>query len=99
MISHNICFCRIFDIFSTDIFLQTDRPTDRPSRVGMEAPSPELKKDQHPSIRNEWGRLHAVVREEKAKAENAGCTISLDPKKREVLKDGTVIDQWRMSFL
>ena len=65
----------------------------------MEAPSPELKKDQHPSIRNEWGRLHAVVREEKAKAENAGCTISLDPKKREVLKDGTVIDQWRMSFL
>ena len=39
MISHNICFCRIFDIF----FLQTDRPTDRLRRVGIEAPSPELK--------------------------------------------------------
>ena len=33
MISHNICFCRIFDIFSTDIFLQTDRPTDRVGQV------------------------------------------------------------------
>ena len=58
-----------------------------------------IKKDQHPFVRREWGRLHAVMKEEKSKPENTGCNINLDPKKREILKDGVVIDQWRMSFL
>ena len=58
-----------------------------------------IKKDQHPSVRKEWGRLHSVLKEEKAKAENVGCSITIDPRKREVLKDGVVIDQWKMSFL
>ena len=58
-----------------------------------------IKKDQHPFVRREWGRLHAVMKEEKAKPENASCTINIDPKTCGVLKDGIVIDQWRMSFL
>ena len=58
-----------------------------------------IKKDQNPSVRKEWGRLHTVVKEEKEKAENAGCTITMDPRKREILKDGVVIDKWRMTFL
>ena len=40
--SLNSWFLRIFDIFSRD--RQTYRQTDRPIRVGIEAPSPELKK-------------------------------------------------------
>ena len=40
--SPNSWFLTIFDIFSRD--RQTDRQTDRPTRVGIEAPSPELKK-------------------------------------------------------
>ena len=55
-----------------------------------------IKKDSHPSVRAEWTRLHEVVRLEKARAENTGCTISLDFKARKVYKDGNVIDQWNM---
>ena len=39
-----------------------------------------IKKDQHPFVRREWGRLHAVMKEEKSKPENAGFDINIDPK-------------------
>ena len=55
-----------------------------------------IKKDTHPSVRAEWTRLHEVVKIEKDRPENAGCSISLDYKERKVYKDGVVIDKWSM---
>jgi len=58
-----------------------------------------IRKDVHPSIRKEWGRLRAVTKTEKEKPENVGCDITFDNTKREVLRDGIVIDSWKASFL
>ena len=58
-----------------------------------------VKKDIHPSIRNEWKRLHDVERAEKERPENAGCVIRLEPRERKLYKDGVVIDSWsQLSF-
>lgn len=53
-----------------------------------------IKKDVHPSVRAEWRRLFQVKEEEEKKAANAGCTITIDIRKRQVLRDGQVIDSW-----
>ena len=53
-----------------------------------------VKKDVHPAIRKEWKRLRDVEAAEKAKPVNQGCTIQLDYKRREVTRDGVVIDKW-----
>lgn len=58
-----------------------------------------IKKDVHPAIRKEWGRLRTVEKNEKAKPENEGCEIKLDNSTRQVLRDGIVIDSWKMNFL
>ena len=58
-----------------------------------------IKKDVHPSVRNEWQRLRNVEREEKEKPGNAGCAVYLDPKQRKVFRDGVVIDSWNPHFL
>ena len=58
-----------------------------------------VKKDRHPAIRKEWKRLRGVETAEKGKPVNQGCTIRLDYKKREITRDGVVIDKWSPSFL
>ena len=54
-----------------------------------------VKKDVHPSVRNEWKRLRDAEATEKAKPENTGCVIRLDTKERKLYRDGVVIDSWR----
>ncbi len=54
-----------------------------------------VKRDVHPSVRNEWKRLREVETAEKAKPENVGCVIRLDTRKRKLYRDDTVIDSWR----
>lgn len=53
-----------------------------------------VKKDSHPAVRAEWKRLFEQKEAEEKKAENAGCTITLDMRKRQLLRDGQVIDSW-----
>ena len=57
-----------------------------------------VKKDTHPAIRKEWKRLFDAKEEEEKKAENAGVTITVDKRRRVLLKDGVIIDNWRPSF-
>ena len=54
-----------------------------------------VKKDSHPEVRKEWRRLKEVEEREKNKPENYGHDIRIDYKRRVVLKDDQVIDQWR----
>ena len=53
-----------------------------------------IKKDVHPSVREEWKRLHDVVKAEKERDSEAN--IYLDFKGRKVMKDESVIDQWAL---
>ena len=43
-----------------------------------------IKKDKHPAIRREWGRLWKMEEEEKQKPENIGYEIKFDVKKRKL---------------
>ena len=65
------------------------RETEHESLVGI-----KLKKDTHPSVRAEWKRLFDAKRNEEEKAENAGKTIEMDMKKRQLICDGQVVDSW-----
>lgn len=58
----------------------------------------KVRKDLHPSVRKEWKRLFEVKDAEERKPENAGHAITIDMKKREVLRDGDVIDSWNLLF-
>lgn len=53
-----------------------------------------VKKDVDPSVRAEWKRLFESKEAEEKKAENAGHRIELDMRKRQVTRDGQVIDSW-----
>ena len=55
-----------------------------------------VKKDQHPSVRNEWKRLHTVFKTEKERPCNQGSSILFNFRERKVYKDGIIIDQWNM---
>ncbi len=57
-----------------------------------------IKKDVHPSVRKAWRRLREVEAAEKAKPDNVGCAIRLDPRERKVYKDNIVIDTWNAQF-
>lgn len=57
-----------------------------------------VKKDVHPSVRREWRRLREAETTEKARPENAGCTIRLDTRERKLYKDADVIDSWNPQF-
>ena len=57
-----------------------------------------IKKDVHPSVRDEWKRLRSVETAEKENPANVGCTIHLDTKERKVYRDGIVIDSWKPKF-
>lgn len=53
-----------------------------------------IKKDVHPSIREEWKRLRDAEKTEKERPENVGCNIYLNVRERQLYKDGEVIDKW-----
>lgn len=55
-----------------------------------------IKKDVHPSIRNEWRRLRDAEKTEKERPENIGCNIHLNTRERKLYKDGEVIDNWSL---
>ena len=57
-----------------------------------------IMKDKHPTVRAEESRLRKKLKEEKAKPGNTACDIKYDYKKRELLKDGIVIDKFCPSF-
>ena len=57
-----------------------------------------VKKDTHPSVRREWKRLKDAETTEKQKPENQGCEIELDFKKRELRRNGVVIDRWAPAY-
>ena len=56
-----------------------------------------VKKDVHPNVREEWRRLFEAEKAEKERPENAGADIRIDMRKRELLRDGVVIDKWNPS--
>ena len=58
----------------------------------------KMKKDTHPAIRKEYGRLFEAERKEKAKAENVGKHVFFDKKKRLLLIDGEIVDRFKPSF-
>jgi hypothetical protein len=58
----------------------------------------QVNKDLHPSVCKEWKRLFTVKEEEERKAENASHAITIDFRKRQVLRDGEVIDSWNLLF-
>ena len=53
-----------------------------------------IKKDVHPSVRQEWRRSRTSEQNERNRPENQGCVIRLDNKERKLYKDGIVIDMW-----
>lgn len=57
-----------------------------------------VKKDVHPSVRREWRRLREAETIEKARPENAGCTVRLDTRERKLYRDADVIDSWNPQF-
>lgn len=54
-----------------------------------------VKRDTHPSVRNEWKRLRDAEKAEKEKPENVGSVIRLDTRERKLYRDGVVIDSWQ----
>ena len=58
----------------------------------------KIKKDVHPAIRKEFGRLFESERNEKAKPENAGKDVVFDKRRRLLLVDGEVVDRYKPSF-
>ena len=55
-----------------------------------------IKKDLHPSVREEWRRLREVKKAERDRPENVGCNIRLNVRERQLYKDGVVIDRWSL---
>lgn len=58
----------------------------------------KVKRDTHPAIRKEFGRLFGAERAEKEKPENVGKEVSFDVKRRVLLIDGVVVDRFKPSF-
>ena len=57
-----------------------------------------IKKDIHPAIRKELGRLRKRAYDEKNKPDNSDATIEYDPKNRVVTRNGLVIDRFYPKF-
>ena len=57
-----------------------------------------IKKDQHPVVRKEVGRLRKKAKDEMSKAENTGANILYDAKNRVVTRDGVIIDRFTPKF-
>ena len=57
-----------------------------------------IKADQPIAIQREWRRLKDRLKTEKDAPTNQGVTIRIDYKKRELLRNDTVIDKFRSPF-
>ena len=57
-----------------------------------------IRKDVHPVVRKEIGRLKKLEREEKNKAENSNANIRYDHVRRVLLKDDVIIDRFTPKF-
>ena len=57
-----------------------------------------IKKDIHPAVRKEIGRLRKRAKEEEEKSDNTGAIIAFDPKNRVVTRNGVVIDRFYPKF-
>ena len=57
-----------------------------------------IKKDIHPVVRKEIGRLRKRVKDEKAKSENEAANIVYDAKNRTVTRNGIIIDRFTPKF-
>ena len=57
-----------------------------------------VKKDVHPLVRKELGRLREVEKREKDKPENQGRNVRYDFKERKVYVDNVVVDSYQGSF-
>ena len=55
-----------------------------------------IKKDVHPSVREEWKRLREAFQREKDRPDNTNSVITFNVRERKVYKDNVVIDQWSM---
>lgn len=64
----------------------------------LQAQGIHMKKDSHPAVRAEWKRLFGIKDAEAAKPENAGRSVTLDWKKRQVTVDGQVVASWGPLF-
>ena len=60
--------------------------------------SVKVKKDVHPAVRREWGRLYASYDSHKTDPQNTGHVIEFDKKKRCITRDQDVVDSWRPRF-
>ena len=58
-----------------------------------------IKRDVHPAVRREWKRLYYTLEVEKNKPENMGHSVTIDKRKRQIIRDGQVIDKWNVNFL
>lgn len=56
----------------------------------------KIRRDQHPSIAREWGRLYGAF--EKAKQENPGVPVDFDKNHRVIRVDGVDKDNWKSYF-
>ena len=57
-----------------------------------------IKADEPLCVQKEWKRLKDALKREKVAPSNVGCTIRIDYKKRELLRDTQVIDSFRSPF-
>ena len=57
-----------------------------------------IKRDTHPAVRKEMGRLFAAEKTEKEKAENQGRNVFFDKKRRVLTIDGAVADRFKPFF-
>ena len=57
-----------------------------------------IKKDTHPVVRKEIGRLRQREKDEKNKSENSGVDIKYDAKNRILTRDGVIIDRSTPKF-
>ncbi len=58
-----------------------------------------VKKDTHPGIRKEMGRIQASEKREKEKPENQGCEVKYDQASRTLTVDGTIVDCYNPTFV
>ena len=57
-----------------------------------------VKKDVHPLVRKELGRLREVEKRERDKPENQGRNVRYDYKERKVYVDSVVVDSYQGGF-
>lgn len=62
-------------------------------------PNVYIKKDLHPAVRKELGRLRRREKDEKEKTENVGATMEYNWRRRLLLRDSMVIDRYSPYFM